>query len=581
MDSLEELISAACGEIEVDLLLEGAEIVNTLSGEQHHADVAVHKGRIVGFDCRSARECIDLSGSILSPGFIDGHVHIESAMVTVPEYARAVVPKGTTSVIIDPHEIANVLGVEGIMYMLESSRRVPLNVYVMLPSCVPTTMMETSGAVLDAESLSELMDDKRVLGLAEVMNYPGVIFRDSEVLKKIRLAGNKRVDGHAPQLSGRDLTAYIAAGIKSDHECMTLEEANEKLRQGMHIMIREGSAAKNLLDLLPLVTPQNARQFLFVSDDRHPADILREGHIDFMIRTAIKHGLDPIQAMQIASLNAAAYFGLKDLGAIAPGYRADIAVLDDLESLNVMKVIKDGKLVAEDGYLTARLESTPAPKDTTMRTGPLDVGSFRIRSERIRSERIRSEPSLVRVIGIIPDQIITKSLAIKPKTSKGLVVRDLDKDVLKMAVVERHMATGNVGLGLVKGFGLQAGAIATSVAHDSHNIVVVGVTDEEMLDAVLRVIEMGGGLAVVKDGRIKASLPLPVAGLLSEMYMHDVAEGIDDCIDAAHDLGCQLKDPFMTLSFLCLPVIPELKLTDKGLVDVAKFQLVPLFMENA
>ena len=576
MDSLEELISAARGEIEVDLLLEGAEIVNTLSGEQHHADVAVHKGRIVGFDCRSARECIDLSGSVLSPGFIDGHVHIESAMVTVPEYARAVVPKGTTSVIIDPHEIANVLGVEGIMYMLESSRRVPLNVYVMLPSCVPTTMMETSGAVLDAESLSELMDDKRVLGLAEVMNYPGVIFRDSEVLKKIRLAGNKRVDGHAPQLSGRDLTAYIAAGIKSDHECTTLEEANEKLRQGMHIMIREGSAAKNLLDLLPLVTPQNARQFLFVSDDRHPADILREGHIDFMIRTAIKHGLDPIQAMQIASLNAAAYFGLKDLGAIAPGYRADIAVLDDLESLNVMKVIKDGKLVAEDGYLTARLESTPAPKDTTMRTGPLDVGSFRI-----RSERIRSEPSLVRVIGIIPDQIITKSLAIKPKTSKGLVVRDLDKDVLKMAVVERHMATGNVGLGLVKGFGLQAGAIATSVAHDSHNIVVVGVTDEEMLDAVLRVIEMGGGLAVVKDGRIKASLPLPVAGLLSEMYMHDVAEGIDDCIDAVHDLGCQLKDPFMTLSFLCLPVIPELKLTDKGLVDVAKFQLVPLFMENA
>ena len=581
MDSLEELISAARGEIEVDLLLEGAEIVNTLSGEQHHADVAVHKGRIVGFDCRSARECIDLSGSVLSPGFIDGHVHIESAMVTVPEYARAVVPKGTTSVIIDPHEIANVLGVEGIMYMLESSRRVPLNVYVMLPSCVPATKMETSGAVLDAESLSELMDDKRVLGLAEVMNYPGVIFRDSEVLKKIRLAGNKRVDGHAPQLSGRDLTAYIAAGIKSDHECTTLEEANEKLRQGMHIMIREGSAAKNLLDLLPLVTPQNARQFLFVSDDRHPADILREGHIDFMIRTAIKHGLDPIQAMQIASLNAAAYFGLKDLGAIAPGYRADIAVLDDLESLNVMKVIKDGKLVAEDGYLTARLESTPAPKDTTMRTGPLDVGSFRIRSERIRSERIRSEPSLVRVIGIIPDQIITKSLAIKPKTSKGLVVRDLDKDVLKMAVVERHMATGNVGLGLVKGFGLQAGAIATSVARDSHNIVVVGVTDEEMLDAVLRVIEMGGGLAVVKDGRIKASLPLPVAGLLSEMYMHDVAEGIDDCIDAAHDLGCQLKDPFMTLSFLCLPVIPELKLTDKGLVDVAKFQLVPLFMENA
>jgi adenine deaminase len=576
MDSLVELISAACGEIEVDLLLEGAEIVNTLSGELHRADVAVHKGRVVGFDCCSARECIDLSGSVLSPGFIDGHVHIESAMVTVPEYARAVVPKGTTSVIIDPHEIANVLGIDGIRYMLESSRRVPLNVYVMLPSCVPATKMETSGAVLDAESLSELMDDERVLGLAEMMNYPGVVFRDPEVLKKIRLAGNKRVDGHAPNLTGRNLAAYIIAGIKSDHECTTLEEAKEKLRQGMHIMIREGSAAKNLLELLPLVTPHNARQFIFVSDDRHPADILREGHIDFMIRTAIKHGLDPILTLQIASLNAAAYFGLRDLGAIAPGYRADIAVMDDLESLNVMKVIKDGKLVAEDGYLTVRLESTPAPKGTTMRTGPIDVGSFRI-----RLETIRSELSPARVIGIIPDQIITKSRAIQPKTAKGLVVVDLDKDVLKMAVVERHRATGNVGLGLVKGFGLQSGAIATSVAHDSHNIVVVGVTDEEMLDAVLKVKEMGGGLAVIKDGRINACLPLPVAGLLSEMYMRDVAEGIDDCIDAAHDLGCRLKDPFMTLSFLCLPVIPELKLTDKGLVDVAKFQLVPLFMENA
>ena len=581
MDSLEELISAARGEIEVDLLLEGAEIVNTLSGEQHHADVAVHKGRVVGFDCYSARACIDLSGFVLSPGFIDGHVHIESTMVTVPEYARAVVPKGTTSVVIDPHEIANVSGVEGIRYMLESSRRVPLNVYVMLPSSVPATKMETSGAVLDAESLSELMDDERVLGLAEVMNYPGVVFRDPEVLRKIRLAGNKRVDGHAPQLSGRDLAAYIIAGIKSDHECTTLEEANEKLRQGMYIMIREGSAAKNLLELLPLVTPQNARQFIFVSDDRHPADILREGHIDFMIKAAIKNGLDPILTLQIASLNAAAYFGLRDLGAIAPGYRADIAVLEDLESLNVVKVIKDGKLVAEGGHLTARLESTPAPKGTTMRTGLLDVGSFRIKSERIRSEGSKSRPSPARVIGIIPDQIITKSLTIQPKTANGLVVADSDKDLLKMAVVERHRATGNIGLGLVKGFGLQSGAIATSVAHDSHNIVVVGVTDEEMLGAVLKVKEMGGGLAVIKEGRIKASLPLPVAGLLSEMYMRDVAKGIDDCIEAAHDLGCKLKDPFITLSFLCLPVIPELKLTDKGLVDVAKFQLVPLFMENA
>lgn len=571
MDSLEELISAARCEMEVDCLLEGADIVNTLSGEVHRADVAIHNGRIVGFDCSSARETLNLSGSTLAPGFIDGHVHIESAMVTVPEYARAVVPKGTTSVVIDPHEIANVLGIEGIRYMLDSSKHVPLNVYVMLSSCVPATNMETSGAVLDADSLSDLMNDKRVLGLAEVMNYPGVIFRDPEVLKKIGLAttGRKRVDGHSPRLTGRGLTAYIAAGITSDHECTSADEAREKLRQGMYIMIREGSAAKNLLDLLPLVTSLNSRRFLFVSDDRHPADILKEGHIDFMVRAAIKQCLDPILALQIASLNAAEYFGLKDLGAIAPGYRADIAVLDSLDSPNVMKVIKDGRLVAEDGYLTARLEAAPAPKGSAMRTGSIDASSF----------EIQAKSSMARVIGIIPDQIITKSLICKVKAINGKVVADPDDDVLKMAVVERHKATGNIGLGLVQGFGLKAGAIATSVAHDSHNISIAGVSSEEMLAAIIAIKEMNGGLVVIKDGHVKARLALPVAGLLSEMYMRDVADGIDDCIDAAKELGCKLKDPFMTLSFLCLPVIPELKLTDRGLVDVNKFQFVPLFLE--
>jgi adenine deaminase len=569
MDSLEELISAARCEIEVDLLLEGADIVNTLSGEVHRADVAVHNGRIAGFDCSSAKETLDLSGSVLAPGFIDGHVHIESAMVTVPEYARAVVPLGTTSVVIDPHEIANVLGIEGIKYLLDSSRSVPLNVYIMLSSCVPATDMETSGASLDSEALSELMDDERVLGLAEVMNYPGVIFRDQEVLRKVRLAGRKRVDGHCPRLSGRDLTAYIAAGINSDHECTSVNEAREKLRQGMYIMIREGSAAKNLRDLLSLVTPYNCRHFLFVSDDRHPADILREGHIDFMIRTAIKDGLDPILALQIASLNAARYFGIRDLGAIAPGYRADIAVLDSLESPNVEKVIKDGRLVAEDGDLRARLVQAPAPKMSKIAIGKIDAGSF----------EIKAKPGTARVIGVIPDQIITRSLAIQPKTAEGRVLEDTENDVLKMAVVERHKATGNIGLGLVQGFGLRSGAIATSVAHDSHNIAVVGVDSDEMLSAVLAVKEMNGGLVVVKEGKVVASLVLSVAGLLSEGYMRDVADGIDDCINAARELRCKLKDPFMTLSFLCLPVIPELKLTDRGLVDVNKFKFVPLFQE--
>jgi len=570
MDSLEELISAARGESEVDLVLEGAEIANTLSGEVHRADVAVHMGRVVGFDCSSAREALDLKGTILSPGFIDGHVHIESAMVTIPEYARTVVPKGTTTVIADPHEIANVMGIEGISYMLDSSRQIPLNVWIMLPSCVPATNMETSGAVLDADSLAELMNDDKVLGLAEVMNYPGVISCAPKVLKKIRLAGKKRIDGHAPKLAGRDLSAYISAGIRSDHECSSLKEAKEKLRQGMCIMLREGSAAKNLKDLLPLVTPLNARQFLFVSDDRHPADILREGHIDFMVRTAIKQGLDPILALQIASLNVARYFGLRDLGAIAPGYRADIAVLDDLDSIKVVKVIKDGKLVAKDGHFIQPLVSLPAPKGTTMQIKSIDSNSF----------RIKAESSLARVIGVIPSQIITKSLTIRPKIADGLVIADTDRDVLKMAVVERHKATGNIGLGLVQGFGLLAGAIATSVAHDSHNIAVVGVKDVEMRAAVLKVKDMGGGLVITEAGKVKASLPLPVAGLLSEMGMRDVAEGIDDCIDAAQDLDCRLKDPFMTLSFLCLPVIPELKLTDKGLVDVNKFQFVSLFMEK-
>jgi adenine deaminase len=571
MVSLEELIAAAHGEIEIDLMLEGAEIANVLSGEIYRADVAVHKGLVVGLDAYSARHYIDLRGTILAPGFIDGHVHIESSMVTIPEYARAVVPKGTTTVVIDPHEIANVWGEAGIRYMLDSSKRIPLNVFIMLPSCVPSTSMETSGASLDAEALARLMEEERVLGLAEVMNYPGVIFRDPQVLGKIRLAGMKRIDGHAPRLTGKDLSAYIAAGISSDHECTTLEEARGKLRQGMYIMIRESSAAKNLSDLLPLITPKNSRQFLFVSDDRHPADILREGHIDYMVRTAIQEGLDPIIALQIASQNAARYFGLRALGAIAPGYRADIAVLDDLEKLSVVKVFKDGRMVAEDGYLTAKLESLPASKRESMHIGGLDLKSF----------SIKAESCMARVIGIIPNQIITKSLQLQPKACDGVINSCAERDILKMAVVERHKATGNIGLGLVQGFGLASGALASSVAHDSHNIVVVGVSDEDMLAAVLAVTQMGGGLVAVAEGNILASLPLPVAGLLSERCMQDVADGIDECIAAAHDLGCKLKDPFMTLSFLCLPVIPELKLTDRGLVDVNAFQFVPLFLEEA
>ncbi|MCX6678401.1 MAG: adenine deaminase [Methanothrix sp.] len=568
---LEELIAAARGEIEVDLLLTGGSVANLLSGEVHRADVAIHKGRIAGYDCSGARQTLELDGKIIAPGFIDSHVHIESSMVTVPEYARAVVPRGTTTVVTDPHEIANVWGEAGIRYMLESSRYVPLNVFVMLPTCVPATNLETAGAAMDAEALAGLMQEEGVLGLAEVMNYPGVIFRDPEVMKKLALAKGKRIDGHAPGLTGRDLSAYISAGIHSDHECTTIDEAREKLRSGMYIMLREGSAAKNLLDLLPLVTAKNARQFLFVSDDRHPADILREGHIDFMVRAAIKQGLDPIIALQIASLNAAQCFGLSDLGAIAPGYRADIAVLDELEQPHAVLVIKDGKVVAKDGELTVPLKAPVMAGHKAMQIGPLGLRSFKIMAEK----------GPARVIGVVPNQIITKTLQLSPKIQDGKVVSDVDRDILKIAVVERHKATGNVGLGLVQGFGLRSGALATSVAHDSHNIAVVGVADAEMLAAVLAVKQMGGGLVAVAEGKVLASLPLPVAGLLSEKCMRDVAKGIAECIDAAAELGCKLAAPFMTLSFLCLPVIPELKLTDRGLVDVREFRLVGMFGDKS
>ena len=573
--NLEELIAAARGEVEVDLLLEGADLVNTLSGEVHRADVAIFRGTVVGFDSPSARETIDLSGRVLAPGFIDGHVHLESAMVTVPEYARAVVPRGTTAIVADPHEIANVLGAEGIRYIIASGRSSPLSVYVMLPSCVPATHLETSGSSLDAGALSELIDEAGVLGIGEVMNYPGVVFRDPQVMAKLGLAlrarfdGHKpRIDGHSPLLSGRDLAAYVAAGIGSDHECTSCEEAKEKLRLGMRIMIREGTAAKNLDDLLPLVAEANARRFLFVSDDRHPSDILREGHIDSMVRRAVGAGLDPVVAISIGSLNAAEYFGLSDRGAVAPGRRADIVVLDDLDGLNVQKVLKGGAVVADGGRMIVPLPRAPSLRSSSMKVAGLGPGSF----------DIKAEGDLVRAIGVIPDQIITRSLLARPKVEGGKVVCDLDSDLLEMAVVERHRGTGNVGLGLVSGFGLLRGAIATSVAHDSHNIAAVGVSSEDIFAAVSAVAKMGGGLVVVDGGIVAASLSLPIAGLLSDRSMEEVAEKIEALAEAARGLGSALDDPFMTLSFLCLPVIPELKLTDRGLVDVTRFEFVPLFV---
>jgi len=572
MASLKERIRIASGEGTADLLIKNGKIVNVFSGQIERKDVAIFGGVIVGFGGYRARRIIDMKGDFLCPGLIDGHVHIESSMVTIPEFARAVVPKGTTSVVIDPHEIANVLGQSGIRFMAESTKDVPLNVYVMLPSCVPATSMETSGAILKAADLTPLFKEPWVIGLAEMMNYPGVIFRDPEVLKKIEMARGKRIDGHAPMLSGKGLYAYLTSGIRSDHECSTPKEAKEKLKNGMWIMVREGTTARNLRDLIPLVTPKNSRRFLFVTDDRHPKELLEEGHIDSMIRQAIRWGTDPILAIQMATLNPAEYFRLDDLGAIAPGYRADIVSFDHLGRFQINKVFKNGKLVAEDGKLLL-------PPIRRVK-GRKAMGSVRIKPLKKDAFLLRSDQSLAKTIQLMPGQIVTKKVTKKIPLKDGVAHPDIKEDILKIAAVERHKATGNIGIGFVQGFGLKKGAIGSSVAHDSHNLVIVGTNDPDISKAVEVIQAMRGGLVAVLDKKVLASLPLPIAGLMSEAPVAQVRLRLETLHRAAKALGCKIPDPFMTLSFLSLPVIPELKITDKGLVDVNQFKFVPLFGEN-
>ena len=568
---MKNIISAARGRKPVDLVFANARIINVFSGEIFNGDIAVAHGYIVGFGTYTANKTVDLGGRFVAPGFIDAHVHIESSMTGITEFARTVVTCGTTTVVADPHEIANVLGIEGINYMLRSSQGQPMNIYFTLPSCVPATIMETSGATLTAKDLLPFMGHDQILALAEMMNYPGVVNEDPEVLRKIDMArrNHRPVDGHSPGLSGYDLCAYLSAGISSDHECTTEREAKEKLNLGMHIMIREGTAAKNLKALLPVVNERTARRMMWCTDDRHPQDILEKGHIDSMVREAISAGLDPMIAIQMATINPAEYFRINTVGAVAPGRRADLVVFSNLDSPRMEAVYSRGVLVAEHGKISPDI----VPPDPVLVPPSMNLDNKQI------DLCIPAANGRIRVIDIVPNQIITGQCIIEPMISDGNAIADTSRDILKIAVIERHTGSGNVGKGFVRGFGLKRGAIASSVAHDSHNIIVVGTNDEDMNIAIRAIVEMGGGLAAASDRKICADLALPIAGLMSQDPISTVRERIEHLIRAAGDLGATLDDPFMTLSFLALPVIPELKITDKGLVDVVRFNIVSLFVD--
>jgi adenine deaminase len=566
---LRETIATARGQAPADLVLRNANLVNVFSEEIYRTDVAIQGHSVVGLGEYRGLRNIDLKGKFVMPGLIDGHVHVESSMLPIPEYAKAVVPLGTTTVIIDPHEIANVLGVEGIKLMLASSKKTPLGVFVVLPSCVPASPFETTGATLEAYDLNVLLEKRRVLGMGEIMNYPGVLNADTNILDKIKLVeiGRLVVDGHAPGLSGKDLCAYIAAGVISDHESVTAQEALEKVRHGMWLMVREGSTEKNLKALLPVVKEHNPRRCMLVTDDRHPGDILREGDMNHLVRCAIAEGLSPIKAIQMATIKPAEYFHFRDIGAVAPGYIADIIVVDNLQDFNVEMVIKRGKIIAEKGQPLFEIESMDfSPAMKTMRVKPITVERF----------RIPGKEGKVRVIGLVPQQVTSRLLWEEATVRDGHIVADPERDILKVAVVERHHATGNVGVALVKGFGLKEGAFASSVAHDAHNIVVVGANDADMLAAANKVIAMQGGLAVCKEGRVLETLPLSIAGLMSPLSIQRVAEKLDHMERIIADLGGTANHPFMYSAFLALSVIPELKVTDKGLVDVNRFCFVPM-----
>ncbi len=566
MRNLQRKLSVARGELPAELLFRNASLVNVLSGEIHPAHVAVDDGRIVGIGDYEGQRVIDLGGRFLAPSFIDAHFHVESSMLTVPELCRAVAPHGTGAIVIDPHEYANVLGLDGIRYVLESSRDLPIDFFIMLPSCVPATPLESAGARLTAGDLRLMIHDERVAGIAELMNYPGIFLGLDGELAKIDAGKGKPIDGHAPGLRGKNLNAYVLAGVRSDHESTELDEAREKLRLGMHLLLREGSTERNLEHLAPLVTPACAVNCSFATDDKLPGDLVHEGHIDHSVRKAIRLGVPPVTAIQIATLHPARHYRLRNFGAVAPRYWADFVVFEDLNNLQVQQTWKRGVLVAENGRFLAPLPLVvPVPRST-----------MNLRYSPAKLEVPAHGAAQIKVIDLVPRQIVTRKALLAPKIANGLIVADPARDILKLVVVERHHATGNVGVGFVRGFKLRHGALGSTVAHDAHNVVVVGANDADILAAIAALERMQGGLVAVANGKLQAALPLPIAGLVSDQPLDQVMRGVDELNAAARALGCELEAPFMSLSFLSLSPSPELKLTDQGLIDVVNMELTSL-----
>lgn len=557
----QRLIAVAAGREKADLVLKNAKYLNVFSNEFLCGDIAVANGLIAGVGKYDGKTEIDVSGKLVLPGFIDAHIHLESSMVTPAEFAKAVVAHGTTTVITDPHEITNVMGIDGVEYMIQASQNLPIDVHFMMPSCVPATEIDESGAELDCKDIDLYLDNKKVLGLAEMMNYVGVINGDKNVLSKIvtSQAHHKKIDGHAPELSGNDLNAYIAAGVYSDHECSTFENALEKLRKGQFIMIREGTAAHNLKALMPLLTQQYYSRCMFATDDKHPSDLLYGGHIDYIVKQALKNGADPIVALKTATHHAARYFLLNNKGAIASGYLADIVVVDNLENFNVETVFKRGKLVF-DGEVKAFSAPTVDEK-----LAEKCFDTFHLDSVTPSSFKVDGKLGL---IGLVGGELLTRNLGTADKI-------DVENDILKIACIERHKGTNHIGVGYVKGYSLKSGAVATSVAHDSHNIITVGCNDDDIAVAVNAIKDSKGGIAVVENGKIKALLELPIAGLMSDEPLTTVNEKLENAKLSAYELGADKSiDPFMTLSFLSLPVIPSLRITTKGVFDAENWKML-------